>query len=621
MDIRTKQKSALSEILSGGGESFGGFDWKVLILDQTCRDMLSPLLSVNELRRLGVTLHLSLDGERDPLQDAVAVYLCRPLAENVVRIASDCERQLYARMEINFSSRVERRTLETMARSVARTRADDEAPGSRISSIWDRNIQFVALEPRLFALGRSGAFEDVDRIATGIACACTTLLAGDDAVALPIIRCAPGAAGVAEALCEKLRAKSGGSVGTPARARRGLLVVVVDRRDDLLTPLRHAETYQGMVDDLVLGGLQANRVAVNEASYELSVDGDDDFFARYARQPLPDVIDASSEHLAQLRSREQKVRARTSSDAQQGSKDLVEAIDELPKLLESKKRLEGHTAVLGAIMTQIAQRQIPKFIEAEQRFDKKLVTELFDEPLSATDATAKLGSVYDRLRLLFVWGLDPDGGLSDDDVAALQTKLAADLDKAAASDAVFATAKPLVARASRALAAARAQLREDASRAPPSSSDDAAAAAAADTKKTFSRILATAHAGATKLVDKAAKGVGSLLGDKAGYAIQVLEALFEGRGAINDSFLRLDPSAATKARAGAGPGPPPPDQQPLDALIFVVGAGCYAEHHAIQAAFANSPRNVVYGATALVNGTSFLDHLVSLATKEEDPPS
>ena len=32
--------------------------WKVLIYDQTGSDILGPLLSVKELRELGVTLHL-----------------------------------------------------------------------------------------------------------------------------------------------------------------------------------------------------------------------------------------------------------------------------------------------------------------------------------------------------------------------------------------------------------------------------------------------------------------------------------------------------------------------------------------------------------------------------------
>lgn len=38
------------------------------------QDILAPLLHVNELRRHGVTLHMLLDAERQPIPDVPAVY-------------------------------------------------------------------------------------------------------------------------------------------------------------------------------------------------------------------------------------------------------------------------------------------------------------------------------------------------------------------------------------------------------------------------------------------------------------------------------------------------------------------------------------------------------------------
>lgn len=35
--------------------------WKVLIYDSFCRDIISPLLKVGELRKQGVTLHMYAD--------------------------------------------------------------------------------------------------------------------------------------------------------------------------------------------------------------------------------------------------------------------------------------------------------------------------------------------------------------------------------------------------------------------------------------------------------------------------------------------------------------------------------------------------------------------------------
>jgi hypothetical protein len=48
--------------------------WKILIYDKECRAIISPLLSVAQLRRRGVTLHLLLDSEREPIPDVPVVY-------------------------------------------------------------------------------------------------------------------------------------------------------------------------------------------------------------------------------------------------------------------------------------------------------------------------------------------------------------------------------------------------------------------------------------------------------------------------------------------------------------------------------------------------------------------
>lgn len=43
-------------------------------MDRFCRDIIAPLLRLNELRRHGVTLHLVLENERQPIPDVPAIY-------------------------------------------------------------------------------------------------------------------------------------------------------------------------------------------------------------------------------------------------------------------------------------------------------------------------------------------------------------------------------------------------------------------------------------------------------------------------------------------------------------------------------------------------------------------
>ena len=62
-NLREREVNAISKLLSlqaVGNETQDEFVdyWKVLIYDEDCRDIISPLMNVGALRQKGVTLHL-----------------------------------------------------------------------------------------------------------------------------------------------------------------------------------------------------------------------------------------------------------------------------------------------------------------------------------------------------------------------------------------------------------------------------------------------------------------------------------------------------------------------------------------------------------------------------------
>ena len=96
--------------------------WKILIYDTDCRSVISPILSVQQLRRRGVTLHLLLNAEREPIPDVPAIYFCRPTKENLAIIAQDCAKGLYARSHLNFVTKLDRSLMEEFAKLDAQDR-------------------------------------------------------------------------------------------------------------------------------------------------------------------------------------------------------------------------------------------------------------------------------------------------------------------------------------------------------------------------------------------------------------------------------------------------------------------------------------------------------------------
>ncbi|KAH7980281.1 hypothetical protein HPB49_014462 [Dermacentor silvarum] len=73
LNIRDKQIAALKQMLNFNvPQPKGSFSepvWKLLVYDRCGQDIISPLLSVKELRDMGITLHMLLHSDRDPIPE------------------------------------------------------------------------------------------------------------------------------------------------------------------------------------------------------------------------------------------------------------------------------------------------------------------------------------------------------------------------------------------------------------------------------------------------------------------------------------------------------------------------------------------------------------------------
>lgn len=68
--------------------------YKLLILDAQCRDIVAPLMKVHQLRALGITLHLSIESERQPIEEVPfsihSLFYCLPKGSGSVFRQSKC---------------------------------------------------------------------------------------------------------------------------------------------------------------------------------------------------------------------------------------------------------------------------------------------------------------------------------------------------------------------------------------------------------------------------------------------------------------------------------------------------------------------------------------------------
>mmetsp|Transcript_27524 Transcript_27524/g.55034 ORF Transcript_27524/g.55034 Transcript_27524/m.55034 type:complete len:689 (-) Transcript_27524:355-2421(-) len=672
--LKTSQLAAVTHMLSSTSSSSddatsptsSSSPWKILIYDNHCRSIISPLLSVSQLRSQGVTLHLLLHSEREPIPDVPAVYFVQPTQENLSIIARDCQKQLYQCAHLHFATRLERPLMEEFARLVVNTGGLDT-----IASVHDQFVDFVCHEQGLFSLNVDqsyvvyndpGAGERemeaaMDRIAGGLFSVVATM------GAVPVIRCPRG--GAPEMVARKLnRLITEHPTLIRSKERHQTyhrpVLVIMDRNMDLITPIQHASTYQALIDDVL--DHKANRVEFNvkpdAATQEavkrrgripppvrkkLDIDPDvDPFYSRHKFNPFPEAIESNGAELQDVTAKEGQIRSKTSGTggadaaAMSGtgggggdSSDLATAVESLPILLDRKKKLEVHTSILQAVMNEVAARDVPQFYELETSLAtgaykndsakaKKEVMEL------ATDPTK--GNVDDKVRLVIVYALSAAGNSADIDEVASEMKNSLETKGSTvggeegapllSENATRGTlSKEEHARLEMGLRAIDYLKKLRSMHMIPNINDvmqtEVSGGSGASGSDMLSSFMARATNQATGLLAKATDRLGTMLGKIHKHrATLVLENICEMRPTTeDDDYLYLDPrvkgdvDVSTLRNATRAP--------VREAIAFMIGGGCYGEYQNLQMV-ANERRHVTYGSTEIVDPCTFMSHLSKL---------
>ncbi|XP_018571692.1 protein sly1 homolog [Anoplophora glabripennis] len=458
--LRQKQINAIKQMLnlnqqqtkSGASEPV----WKVLIYDRLGQDIISPLMSVKELREQGVTLFVQLHSDRDPIPEVPAVYFCAPNEENLGRINQDFQTGVYDIYHLNFISPISRQKLEDLA-----TAAIAANCVANIHKVFDQYVNFISLEDDMFILKHQhsdaisyyninkGDIKDTEMgsimnsVVEGLFSVFVTL------GTVPIIRSPKGNAAemVAKQLDKKLRdnlfdarnnlfqmdAQSGNF-----NFQRPLLIIL-DRNVDMATPLHHTWTYQALAHDLL--DLALNRVIIEESiptggarakNRACELDSKDKFWSSYKGSPFPTVAEAIQEELEQYKSSEEEVKKLKTSMGIDSENDIAlsfvsdntakitSAVNSLPQLLERKRLIDMHTSVATAILNCIKSRKLDTFFELEEKIMSK--AQALEKPLLDILSDPDAGTPDDKMRLFIIFYICTPH-LSDSDLKKYEATL------------------------------------------------------------------------------------------------------------------------------------------------------------------------------------------------------
>ncbi|XP_076048320.1 sec1 family domain containing Slh [Oratosquilla oratoria] len=626
--LREKQLGSLKRMINlsaGGGASVTSeTSFSVLIYDHHGQDIISPLLSIKDLREMGVTLHMLLHSERGEVPDVSAIYFCLPTEENLVRIGQDFADGLYSSYHLNFISPISRQKMEDLALSALQAGCE-----AHIKKVYDQYVNFISLEDDMFVLkhqsGDSLSYYainrgdvkdvDIDVIMDSIVDSLFSVFVNLGQV--PIIRCQRGNAAemVAERLDKKLRenlrdtrnsfftAIASDSFTTGQLSFQRPLLVLVDRNVDLATPLHHTWTYQALVHDIL--GLQLNRVSVEDQEQSQSnkqpkrkdydLNSEDLFWITHKGSPFPSVAAAAQTELEDYKAAEAKIKGLKSDLPEQEGMDLLSdntakltsAITSLPELLKKKCNIDKHMSIAMGLLNGIKSRKLDVYFEMEEKIMGHTTLE---KPVLDVIRDPDCGTAYDKLRLFLIYYLCSPN-LTDSEFDQFVSALT----EAGASPHPLAYMKRW-----------KSYMKMTSGAGP---SDYTGGVA--KTVSMFSKLM---NHGSTLVVE----GVKNFVLKENKLPItRIVDHLMEMRSSeeekeyryFDPKLLRPGDSNASSARSRT------PFQ---DAVIFVVGGGNYVEYtNLVSYAKRKTGMNkrIIYGCSNLVNAEQFINELNKLGSE------
>lgn len=595
--------------------------WKLLIYDRVGQDIISPLVSIRELRELGVTLHIQLHSDRDSIPDVPAIYFCAPTEENLGRIAQDFQNGLYDVYHLNFISPISRQRLEDLAAAALQAGCV-----ANIHKVFDQYVNFITLEDDMFVLKHQNSdslsyyainrantqdFEMegiMDSIVDSLFSVFVTL--GN----VPIIRCPKNTAAemVARKLEKKLRENlwdarnnlfhmDATQTGTFSFQRP--LLILMDRNVDMATPLHHTWTYQALAHDVL--ELSLNRVIVeddNEKSTSTGakskmkacdLDSRDKFWSSHKGSPFPTVAEAIQEELEQYRSSEDEIKKLKSTMGVDGESDvafsmvndntakLTSAVNSLPQLMEKKRLIDMHTKIATAILNFIKSRRLDSYFEFEEKIMSK---QALDRPLSDLMKDPEFGTPEDKMRLFIIYFICTNMPESEyQKMEQVLKECGCDLAPIPYLQRWKSIMKSSV------------------------TNPNQYEGSGTKTVSMFSKLV-------TQGSSFVMEGVKNLVVKRHNLPVtKITEQLMECRaGGEVDDYLYLDPKLLK------GGDIVPKNRAPFqDAIVFMVGGGNYIEYQNLvdfikTKQTANSNRRIIYGASTLTNAKQFLKQLALL---------
>ena len=361
-------------------------EMKVLVLDDETTSIVSLVISQSTILEREVFLVEKIDSsiltdpsrETEKLTHMSAIYIVRPTDENITKLGQALENPKYGSYYIYFTNTVRMDVLRRLANA---DRND------LVKQVYEIYCDFYVVNPNLFSLNQPNticllkpmpSYQSIElttfnRIVDGIFSVLMSLRK------FPVIRyqrTSPICASIADKLHGKLREdpdlmsyftqrSTTGHKQTIDGVDQSTMLLLIDRREDPVTPLLHQWTYQAMLHELL--GIEQNRVRLKRSeevkdemkNIPLSVE-QDKFYEENIYQNFGELainIQTYVDHYQQARQRTSKI---------ESIEDMKKFIEGYPEFSQMAGNVSKHVTLTSELDNTIKGRSLLEVSEVEQ---------------------------------------------------------------------------------------------------------------------------------------------------------------------------------------------------------------------------------------------------------------